>query len=120
MNNIKNSLDLQRLAKQQHIFNKVLPEKFPNKWKKTGYFVQDLISSAVSFYRSKNRPLKTIYLRPSLFEQYKLWVSKNTPINVEENDLMFDGVNIDKGSKLQLETAYFEFYEQVPTGQGTA
>ncbi len=80
----------------------------------------DFCANLIACAREQNRPIKTLSLKPINFEWYKSGVKtlmdkagapKEDIASVDnENVLMFDGVNIEKGSIFQSKPIIIEYY----------
>lgn len=87
-----------------------------SEWEKTGNVAVDMVAACVGHYRRLQRPLKKIILSPNYYELFRYWVLKKAG---EERALdakfEFDSVDIEKGSSLQVEPLYTEFYDLTPS-----
>lgn len=80
----------------------------------------DFCANLIACARQQNRPIKTLSLKPVNFEWFKSGVktlmdhAKAPKEDIEsvdnENVLMFDGVNIEKGSIFQSKPIIIEYY----------
>ncbi len=80
----------------------------------------DLCANLIGCARQQNRPIKTLSLKPINFEWFKSGVktlmehAKASPETIagvdNETVLMFDGVNIEKGSLFQSKPIIIEYY----------
>lgn len=86
-----------------------------NNWEKTDIMAVDMVASAVSMFRKSLKPVKTIYLKSTLFYQFEYWVSRQMSeeefIESRENGFQFDGINIEKQNHLLLGEISWDFYE---------
>lgn len=75
----------------------------------------DLVAECVGYYRGINAPIKTIHLKPMYYELFKRGVEvimkkKGMAFNPEQ-PFTFDGVNIENGGRLQIDSIRVEFYK---------
>ena len=89
--------------------------KLINNWDKTGVLAVDMVASCISNLRRGLKPVKTIYLKNTLYYQFEYWVSKNMSeeefYDVRENGFQFDGVDIKKQNHLLINDISWDFYE---------
>lgn len=94
---------------------------FQNDYQKTGLLAVDMVATAVSHYRRWKKPLKTVYLSPKQYVQFKDFVAYNLEKegkDIEEVErLEFDGVEVKMNSYLMGEKVYFDFYDEKPGAQ---
>lgn len=87
-----------------------------SKFQRTYNKAIDECASIIGLARDRNVPIKALHLRPVYYEWYKSGVQTlmDRPL-VEDEKMQFDGVDIEKGSKLQTRNIVIEYYE--PVGQ---
>ncbi|CAB4218869.1 hypothetical protein UFOVP1596_48 [uncultured Caudovirales phage] len=83
---------------------------------KTGCYSVDLVAAVVNHYRSQDRPLKTIYLRKRLYEQFVSYGKYEKKELFEEAmaagyPLKFGEVEVRKGSDIMLKEIYWTFQD---------
>lgn len=71
----------------------------------------DECANLIECARKALQPLKALHLHPFYYEWYKSGVQTlmNRPLN-EDEKMQFDGVDIEKGSKLQSKNIVPEYY----------
>lgn len=80
---------------------------------KTHNVAVDMVAACVYFYRTRNRALKTVYLRPMYYQLFRDWVI--TEFGSEKGQSMrfeFDGVHVDLGTKFQKEILTVDFWPE--------
>ena len=89
--------------------------KLINDWEKTHIMAVDMVATLISNLRRGLKPIKTIYLKNTLYYQFEYWVSRNMNeeefIEARENGFQFDGVDIKKQSHLLMGEISWDFYE---------
>ena len=68
----------------------------------------DAVVACVYAHRKLNKPLKALHLKPQAYNQFEHYFAK-----LRQNDddgFLFDGVNIERGSVLQVADILPEFY----------
>lgn len=72
----------------------------------------DMVAACIGHYRQFGKPLKTIYLKPQLFDLFKKGVEVLMSRELEEDEpMMFDSVNIERGSYLMVgKEIYVDFW----------
>lgn len=77
----------------------------------------DLVLGCIYHNRRFRKPLKAVYLKPKLYEEF-VRAARNMlgKAYVDGQPFMIDGVNIELGSKFQAENTLEEFY---PENQNT-
>lgn len=84
-----------------------------SQYDKTGNKAIDMVAACVGHYRQFLKPLKTIYLKPQLFDLFKKGAEVLAKREFEDGELMqFDSVNIERGSYLMVgKDLYVDFWE---------
>lgn len=79
-------------------------------FEKTNVFSVDMVASAVEWHAKNLKPLKTIYLKKHLFQEFKNWAQEMAQAEIEE--LTFKHIAIKQGSDLMVikNDIYFDFY----------
>lgn len=73
----------------------------------------DMCAAAIVAHRVKNIPLKAIHLWPDMYKQFKGWTEKNLKRELQDGEQMeFDGVNIEMGTKQQKTPLLLELWAQ--------
>jgi len=85
-----------------------------SKYERTYNKAIDECASIIGIARDNNLPVKALHLKPIYFEWFKAGVQTlmNRPLNEDEN-MQFDGVNIEKASKFQTKNIVIEYYMPV-------
>ena len=72
----------------------------------------DMCAATIFAHRLKYLPLKSIYLLPRMYEQFRWWTEKQLHRELQpEERLEFDGVNIEKGSTGQSTPLLLEMWD---------
>lgn len=82
-------------------------------FQRTHVIAVDLCANIIFYYRKLKMPLKSITLKPRLYNQFKEYTIKHMGEEAfyQRGALMqLDGVNIEQGSKLQLKQAVIDFW----------
>lgn len=74
----------------------------------------DMCAACIGHYRQFGKPLKTIYLKPQLYDLFKKGIEVLMKREFEEGELMeFDAVKIERGSYLMVgKDLYVDFWEK--------
>jgi hypothetical protein len=77
-----------------------------------------MVAKCVAHYRKAMKPLRTIWLRPNMWNDFEFW--SRSCMTVMEGDspitnFTFDGVFIKKGSSLQRDDIVWDFYPTTQT-----
>ena len=89
------------------------------KYEKTGLLYVDMVAACVDFYEQRKwatrKALKTIYLHPKGFDQFRDWALYQMPedqrdLHVEQ--FTFNGVEVKLNSQLMGEQIYYDFNEE--------
>jgi hypothetical protein len=72
----------------------------------------DMVAACIGHYRQFKKPLKTIYLKPQLFDLFRKGVEVMMKREIEPGELLqFDSVNIERGSYLMVgKELYVDFW----------
>lgn len=86
-------------------------------WKSTGCYSVDMVLSAVSFYRNKKRPLKSVILSRYHYDRLDDYFKTN---HIDQNASIdpnakytLDGVEILRAESSIVDDLYFEFWPMV-------
>lgn len=73
----------------------------------------DLCAACIGHYRQFGKPLKSIYLKPQLYDLFKKGIELLMGCEFEEGELMeFDSVKIERGNYLMVgKELYVDFWE---------
>ena len=75
----------------------------------------DLCAACIGHYRAFKKPLKTIYLKPQLFDLFRKGIEAmmGRQVNLDEENFEFDGVKINRSSYLMVgQELYVDFWEK--------
>ena len=74
----------------------------------------DMVANVIACCRVNNQALKAVHLTPIYYEWFKGGVQTllDRPL-LDEEQMEFDGVNIEKGDRFQSKNIVLEYYEQV-------
>lgn len=74
----------------------------------------DLCAACIGHYRAFGKPLKSIYLKPQLYDLFKRGIEHLMGRDFEDGELMeFDSVKIERGNYLMVgKEIYVDFWEQ--------
>ena len=85
-------------------------------YQKTGIKGVDMVAACVSHFRKINKPIKTVYIHPGLYNQFERWVSKQmSEESFEEarkKGFQFDGVNVNEASVVAGTDIYWDLYNE--------
>ena len=73
----------------------------------------DQCANLIALCRQRNEPLKALHLKPVFYEWFKSGVQTLMNRSLEDDEqLQFDGVDIEKASKFQTKNIVLEYYPQ--------
>ena len=80
----------------------------------TGNKAIDMCANLIGCARKNQQAVKALHLKPIIFEWFKSGVQTmmNKPLEPEQ-EMQFDGVNIEKASKFQTKDVVIEYYEPI-------